>query len=47
MQLEYKWTPAQVAGIVGAFFPGYIATQVPSGWFAQKFGGKDILTVNM
>ena len=21
--------------------------QVPSGWFAAKFGGKDILTVNM
>jgi ACS family sodium-dependent inorganic phosphate cotransporter len=47
MQREYGWAPAEVAGVLGSFFPGYIATQVPSGWFAQKFGGVGILTVNM
>ena len=47
MQLEFAWSGAEAARILGAFFPGYILTQVPSGWFAQKYGGKGILTLNM
>lgn len=47
MQQEYLWSPAQLAKVTGAFFPGYMLTQIPAGWIANRFGGKDILTVNM
>ena len=26
--------------ILGSFFYGYICTQIPGGWLAEKFGGK-------
>ena len=47
MRQEFGWNDLQFARITGSFFPGYMLTQVPAGWIAQHFGGKDILTLNM
>ena len=47
MQQEFNWSPTQLARVTGSFFPGYMLTQIPAGWIANRFGGKDILTVNM
>eukprot|EP01051_Picozoa_sp_SAG22_P000663 SAG22_NODE_19_length_32182_cov_39.206963_20_plen_296_part_00 len=41
------WSEAQIAMLLSAFFPGYLLTNVPSGWAAQRFGGKLMLTLNM
>ncbi|XP_006813909.1 vesicular glutamate transporter 1-like [Saccoglossus kowalevskii] len=39
---DFVWD-SKVRGIVlGSFFYGYIVTQIPGGWFANKFGGKII-----
>lgn len=40
---EYNWDPAQWGTILSAFFVGYIILQIPSGWLADKIGGKRIL----
>ncbi|KAK2145734.1 hypothetical protein LSH36_660g02057 [Paralvinella palmiformis] len=37
---EFNWD-ANVQGLIlGSFFYGYITTQIPGGWLAEKFGGK-------
>jgi len=33
--------------ILGAFFYGYLITQVPGGWLANKYGGKWVYSVGM
>ncbi len=33
--------------ILGAFFYGYILTQIPGGWLATKFGGKRVFLVGI
>jgi len=37
---EFNWDEATQGTILGAFFYGYIFTQLPGGWLASKFGGK-------
>ena len=34
------WDKNLQGQILGAFFYGYICTQIPGGWLAEKFGGK-------
>nr|XP_022328030.1 sialin-like [Crassostrea virginica]XP_022328031.1 sialin-like [Crassostrea virginica] len=36
----FDWTPRQQGLILGAFFYGYIFTQIPGGFLANRFGGK-------
>ena len=40
------WTQGQVVILLSSFYPGYLSTQVPSGWAAQRYGGKGMLTAN-
>eukprot|EP01043_Picozoa_sp_COSAG02_P006725 COSAG02_NODE_194_length_29788_cov_20.044090_11_plen_435_part_00 len=44
---EYGYSEAQKAALLGAFFPGYMATQFPAGILAQIVGGKGVLTANL
>ncbi|XP_074656227.1 sialin-like isoform X5 [Tubulanus polymorphus] len=39
-QGEFNWTPEMQGIILGSFFYGYILTQIPGGWIAEKYGGK-------
>ncbi|XP_025090960.1 sialin-like [Pomacea canaliculata] len=37
---EFDWDQNSQSLILGAFYYGYILTQVPGGWLAEKMGGK-------
>ncbi|CAK8673452.1 unnamed protein product [Clavelina lepadiformis] len=40
---EFNWDSNQKSLVLGAFFYGYIVTQIPGGYLASKFGGKLLL----
>ncbi|XP_071171387.1 sialin-like [Mytilus edulis] len=44
---EYIWDKTEQGFILGAFFWGYLATQIPGGWLATKFGGKRVFGWSM
>jgi len=37
---EFNWSPADQGLILGCFFWGYLATQIPAGLVSSRFGGK-------
>lgn len=39
---EFIWPETTRAAITNAFYWGYVLTQVPSGWLAQRYGGKRV-----
>ncbi|KAL5014023.1 hypothetical protein ScPMuIL_008293 [Solemya velum] len=39
---EFNWDQSTQGWILGAFFYGYITTQLPGGWLAERFGGKKL-----
>ncbi len=41
--VEFGWDPAVMGTILSAFFIGYLLTQLPGGWLADRFGGKGVL----
>jgi MFS family permease len=41
-QFHY-WNTTTIGIILGAFFYGYVVTQLPGGWMAQKYGGRALL----
>jgi MFS family permease len=43
LMAEFGWDPAVMGTILSAFFVGYLLTQLPGGWLADRFGGKGIL----
>ncbi len=43
LMLEFGWDPAITGTILSAFFVGYLLTQLPGGWLADRFGGKGII----
>ncbi|MBU8915144.1 MFS transporter [Bacillus sp. FJAT-29953] len=45
MTKELGLTPATMGVIMSAFFWGYVLTQVPGGWVAQKFSAKWIIVI--
>jgi ACS family sodium-dependent inorganic phosphate cotransporter len=44
---EYGFNAAQRAQLLSIFVPGYVITQIPGGYYAQKFGAKPMLIVNL
>ena len=44
---EMAFSEAERAMLLGAFYPGYVASHIPGGWAVQRFGGKAVLSVNM
>jgi MFS family permease len=41
------WEKTTQGMILGSFFWGYLATQIPGGWVAARFGGKRVLGLGM
>jgi MFS family permease len=39
---EFVWPDTTQEAIMNAFYWGYVVTQVPSGWLAQRYGGKRV-----
>lgn len=39
---EFDWNKSTQGLVLGAFFWGYLITQIPGGWIAAKFGGKRV-----
>ena len=39
----FNWTTTQQANILAAHFYGYVITQLPAGYLASKYGGKNIM----
>lgn len=44
---EFDWDKDLRSTILASFFYGYIVTQIPAGWFSDKFGGKRVFGVSM
>jgi ACS family sodium-dependent inorganic phosphate cotransporter len=43
MEDEFGWTAAQKGMVLSSFFWGYLLTQLPGGWLADRFGAKAVL----
>ncbi|XP_055941336.1 putative inorganic phosphate cotransporter isoform X2 [Argiope bruennichi] len=37
---DFDWDPSTQSLILGSFFYGYVITQIPGGYFAEKYGAK-------
>eukprot|EP00171_Calliarthron_tuberculosum_P017554 IDg17554t1 len=44
---HYGWSQTTVGIVQSAFFWGYVLTQVPGGYVADRFGGKQVLAVGV
>jgi MFS family permease len=44
---EYGFSAAQRAQLLSIFVPGYIVTMIPGGHYAQKWGAKTMLIINL
>ncbi|XP_013378690.1 sialin isoform X2 [Lingula anatina] len=44
---EFIWSKDIQGHILGSFFYGYLATQIPGGWLAERFGGKWVFGISM
>ena len=45
MMKHFNWTATQYGLVSTAFFIGYVCTQFPGGWLADKFGGGKVVMV--
>ena len=39
---EFNWSKQRQGLVLGAFFWGYMLTQIPAGYLASRFGGKQL-----
>ena len=44
---EFAWTSNQQSMLLGAFFYGYVITQLPGGFLSERYGAKWIFGVSM
>ena len=44
---ELEWDQTTKSTILASFFYGYIVTQIPGGWLADRYGGKRVLGITM
>lgn len=44
---EFEWEKSLQGALLGAFFYGYIVTQVPAGWLCDRIGGKVVLITGL
>ncbi|KAL4221287.1 hypothetical protein ACF0H5_019550 [Mactra antiquata] len=40
---ELEWSKSTKSSILASFFYGYMVTQIPGGWVADRYGGKKVL----
>jgi ACS family sodium-dependent inorganic phosphate cotransporter len=45
MQEAFGWSDTTKGFVLSSFFIGYMVMQIPSGWLANKFGGKLVLGI--
>lgn len=45
MQEQYAWSETQKGYVLSSFFIGYMLFMAPSGWLANRYGGKAILAL--
>jgi len=45
MQEQYAWSETQKGYVLSSFFVGYMLFMAPSGWLANRYGGKTILAL--
>lgn len=44
---EFDWDKSIRSSILASFFYGYLITQIPGGWLADRFGGRRVWGVCM
>ena len=44
---EFGFDNGEAAVLLSAFFQGYLLTQLPGGWAAQKWGAKAVAQLNL
>lgn len=44
---EFDWNKPLRSSMLASFFYGYIITQIPGGWLADRFGGKRVFGIAM
>ncbi|KAJ8303345.1 hypothetical protein KUTeg_019741 [Tegillarca granosa] len=44
---EFDWDKSVQSSILSSFFYGYIITQIPGGWLADRFGGRRVIGYTM
>jgi Na+/melibiose symporter-like transporter len=44
---EFEWEKQIQSTLLASFFYGYIITQIPGGWLADRYGGKRVFGVAM
>ena len=44
---EFDWDKSTKSSILASFFYGYIVTQIPGGWLADRFGGRRVFGIAM
>lgn len=44
---EFAWTQNQQSMLLGAFFYGYVITQIPAGFLSERYGAKWIYGVSL
>ncbi|GLG95351.1 uncharacterized protein GBIM_02337 [Gryllus bimaculatus] len=44
---EFEWDSREAGLVLSAFFYGYVATTLPGGWLAGRYGGKWVFGVGM
>ena len=42
---EFEWTKEEIGLVLGAFFWGYMISQIPCGWLAGRIGGAKVMGV--
>src|SRR5688572_18088975 len=45
MQREFGWSESTKGMVLASFFVGYLVFQIPSGWLASRFGGRNVMAV--
>jgi sugar phosphate permease len=43
MMKHFNWSAAEFGLVQSAFFIGYVFTQIPGGWLADRFGGSKVI----
>ncbi|CAC5398744.1 SLC17A5 [Mytilus coruscus] len=44
---EFDWDKSTRSAILSSFFYGYMVTQIPGGWLADRFGGRRVFGLSM
>lgn len=44
---QYVWTEAELALVQGAYFWGYIVSQIPGGLLCERYGGRHVIAYGL